>query len=202
MAPNALGKQPGPVLSPGLVRSARLAVVSVASLLLLVTWSPARAAPVELVSLQRSAAPHAGIAIDYTLKVDPPRAVVDVLRRGVPLHFQAQATLLRPRWWWRDERITRTTRSWRLAWQPLTSNWSVVQGGLTQHHTTLDEALESMARAGNWLVAEPHRLSPDEHYLVLFTWRLDTTQLPAPMQIEVGGADWNLRIDAEFGVTP
>jgi Domain of unknown function (DUF4390) len=164
--------------------------------------STAGAAPVELVSLQRSAQPHAGIAIDYVLKVDPPRAVVEVLRRGVPLHFQAQVTLLRPRWWWRDERIARASRSWRLAWQPLTSDWRVGQGGLAQQHATLEEALASMARASNWLVAEPHRVSPDERLLVLFTWRLDTAQLPAPMQIEAGGADWNMRVDAEFGVAP
>lgn len=175
---------------------------TLAALVLSLAWSPSRAGPVELVSLQRSAEPHAGIAIDYVLKVDPPRAVIDALRRGVPLHFQAQVTLLRPRWWWRDVRIARTTRSWRLAWQPLTSDWRVGQGGLTQQHATLEDALASMARASNWLVAEPHRLEADERYLVLFTWRLDTSQLPAPMQIEAGGADWNMRVDAEFGVTP
>lgn len=162
----------------------------------------AHAAPVEVLALQRSAEPHAGIAIDYTLKVGLPDPVVDVLRRGVPLHFQAQVTLLRPRWYWRDERIARSVRSWRLSWQPLTSNWRVGQGGLTQHHATLAEAMASMTRATNWLVAEPHRVQADERYLLLFTWRLDTSQLPAPMQIEAGGAGWNLRADAEFGVMP
>ena len=180
----------------------RLLSAALGALVWSAAWSPARAAPVELVSLQRSAEPHAGIAIDYALKVEPPRAVVEVLRRGVPLHFQANVTLLRPRWWWRDERVARAARSWRLAWQPLTSDWRIAQGGLTQHHATLEDALASMARANNWLVAEPHRVSRDERYLVLFTWRLDTSQLPAPMQIEAGGADWNMRVDAEFGVTP
>jgi hypothetical protein len=161
-----------------------------------------QAAPVEVLTLQRSAEPHAGIAIDYALKVELPEPVVEVLRRGVPLHFQAQVTLLRPRWYWRDERIARAGRTWRLSWQPLTSNWRVGQGGLTQHHATLAEALASMTRATNWLVAEPHRLQADERYLLLFTWRLDASQLPAPMQIEAGGAGWNLRADAEFGVMP
>ncbi len=160
---------------------------------------PTRAATVELLSLQRSADPHTGVAIDYGLKVDLPKAVVEVLRRGVPLHFQAQVTVLRPRWYWRDERVARTSRAWRLVWQPLTSTWRVSQGGLAQQYATLDDAMASMTHTTNWLVAEPHRVQPDERYLVLFNWRLDTTQLPAPMQIDTS-SDWNLRLDAEFGI--
>ncbi len=183
---------------PGGVRllAAWLAVVAV------LHATPALAAPVEVLTLQRSAEPHTGIAVDYAVKLDLPAQVADVLRRGVPLHFQAQAVLLRPRWYWRDERVARASRSWRLSWQPLTSDWRVGQGALAQHHATLEEALATMTRATNWLVAEPHRVQADERYLLIFTWRLDTTQLPAPMQIEAGGAGWNLRADAEFGVMP
>ncbi len=174
-------------------------------LLAALVWpvQPVHAAPVEVESLQRSAEPHAGIAIDYVLKLELPRPVAEVLRRGVPLHFQAQTTVLKPRWYWRDERVARVTRSWRLAWQPLTANWRVGEGGLTQNYASLEEAVASMARASNWLIVEPHRVQADERYHVIFNWRLDTAQLPAPMQLEVAGAgDWNLRADAEFGVMP
>jgi hypothetical protein len=159
---------------------------------------------VEVISLQRSVEPHQGIAIDYALKLQLPRAVHDALQRGVPLTFVAQASVTRPRWYWRDERITRTVRSWRVAYQPLTSNWRVTQGALTQPFATMDEALGSITRGTNWLVAEPQRVVVDERYIVGFVWQLDTTQLPPPMQINAPGvgAEWNLKVESAFGVIP
>jgi hypothetical protein len=177
------------------------------AVLLVLPWplaGHANTTAVSLVQLQRSVEPHAGLAIDYQLKVQLPKAVVDALQRGVPVHFVAQASLIRPRWYWRDERVARVTRQWRLAWQPLTSNWSVSQGGLSQTHAKLDEAVTSMARGTNWLVAEPSRIELDERYLVQFSWQIDTTQLPPHLKIGIGNAasEWALKLESSFGAIP
>jgi hypothetical protein len=182
--------------------------VALLTLVVMAAWAAgpgrahAAADSVVLVNLQRSVEPHAGVAIDYQLTVQLPKAVVDALQRGVPVHFVASATVMRPRWYWRDERVSRVVRQWRLAWQPLTSNWSVSQGGLSQPYATLGDAVNAMARGTNWLVAEPSRVEPDERYLVQFSWQLDTTQLPPPLKIGVGGAasEWAVRLESAFGV--
>jgi Domain of unknown function (DUF4390) len=178
--------------------------VALASALPLTLPTSALAQPVELVTLQRSADPHAGIAIDYAVKLTLPKLVVETLQRGVPVHFVAQASVIRPRWYWRDDRVARATRVWRVAYQPLTASWRVTQGPLTQNHATLDEALASMTRATNWLIVEPPRVEPDERYIVTFNWSIDTSQLPPPMQLGLGGAnsEWNVKVEASFGVIP
>ncbi len=184
----------------------RMGRAMAAGLLMAVTLlaAGARAEPVELVSLQRSAQPHVGIAIDYQVKVTLPKAVVDVLQRGVPVVFNVQGTVLRPRWYWRDERVARVTRAWRVAYQPITSNWRVGQGGLTQVFATLDDAVTAISRSSNWLLAEPQRVQDDERYVVQFLWQLDTSQLPPPLQLGLGvaGSQWDIKLEAAFGVIP
>lgn len=162
-------------------------------------------AAVSLVTLQRSVEPHMGIAIDYALRLQLPKAVVELMQRGVPVYFTTQATVLRPRWYWRDERVTRVTRVTRVVWQPLTATWRVGQGGLNQSFATLADAMAAVTRGTGWLIAEPHRVEPDERYLVQFVWQLDTSQLPAPMQLGVGsvGSSANdVKLEAAFGVIP
>jgi hypothetical protein len=40
------------------------------------------------------------------------------------------------------------------------------------------------------------QLDPDSRYSIDFSWRLDTTQLPSPMQIGLTGqADWTLGVE-------
>ena len=92
---------------------------------------PARAQGVEVLDLKASR-DEVAVSLDYQLRVALPAAVEEAVLRGVPLYFAAQASLWRPRWYWRDERVARVTREWRLSFQPLTSTWRVSQGGLGQ----------------------------------------------------------------------
>ena len=121
-------------------------------------------------------------------------AIEDALQRGVPMYFVAQTVVFRNRWYWRDERITRITRSWRVAFQPLTGSWRVSQvGGLSQSYASLSEALAPLSRVSGWRLLDGERLESGEHYYVDFSFRLDSSQLPQPMQIDLGG-DWKLGI--------
>ncbi len=159
---------------------------------------PALAQGVEVLELA-ARRDEASVQLDYQLRVTLPTPVEDAALRGVPIYFTAQAALWRPRWYWRDERIARARREWRLSFQPLTSTWRVSQGGLGQSFPNLAEALAAMTRSTAWRVADAREVEPDGRHYVEFSWRLDTTQLPRPMQIGlsgIGGAsDWSLGVE-------
>jgi Domain of unknown function (DUF4390) len=153
---------------------------------------------VEVVALAATRSAEA-VLLDYQLNVVLPAAVEEAARRGVPLYFVATATLWRPRWYWRDERIARVRREWRLTYQPLTSSWRVSQGGLGQSHATLGEAMAIFSRSTGWRVADAALAEADGKTYVEFDWVLDTSQLPRPLQIGVtgvgGGNDWALGVE-------
>lgn len=145
---------------------------------------------VELSSL-RTARADGALTLEFHARVALPRAVEEALSRGVPVYFSAEATLWRNRWYWRDERIARVSRQWRVAFQPLTGHWRVGLGGLNQNHATLAEALAAASSSAGWKIAELSQLDPDKTYYLQFDYRLDTAQLPSPMQFGlVTQGDW------------
>jgi hypothetical protein len=166
--------------------------------LLLVGAAPAvRAQGVEVLELAASR-DEAAVRLDYQLRVALPRAVEEAALHGVPIYFSAQAALWRPRWYWRDQLVARASREWRLSFQPLTSSWRLSQGGLGQSFETLSEALAAMTRSSGWRIADAREVEADGRHYIEFSWRLDATQLPRPMQIGLGGiggaSDWSLGV--------
>ncbi len=157
----------------------------------LVGWS--QAIELQTLRLQRS---DGALSLDFSARIQLSRAVEEALLRGVPVYFTAQAQLLRNRWYWRDERVARVQRTWRLAFQPLTSTWRVGFGGLNQTQATLDEALASISRLSGWRIADLAQVDPDSRHYVEFSFRLDTSQLPGPMQFGLTTqADWTLGVE-------
>ena len=139
------------------------------------------------------------LTLEYNARIKLSHALEDALQRGVPMYFIAEATLFRKRWYWRDERITRIGRSWRVSYQPLTASWRLSLGGLAQSFPTLAEAMAPLSRVSGWQLAELERLETGERYYVDFIWRLDNSQLPQPMQIDLG-SDWKLGIERTLRV--
>ena len=137
-----------------------------------------------------------GLSLSFAVRFDLPRVVEDALLKGVPLHFVAEADLMRPRWYWRDKRIARVNRTWRLAYQPLARQYRVSFGGLNQTFINLNEALASVRRATDWKLAELSDLEDGERDYISFRYKLDTSLLPRPMQIGISGQpDWDLRLE-------
>ena len=136
-----------------------------------------------------------GLLLSFVAWFQLAPAVEDALQKGVPLYFEAQADVFRDRWYWRDKRVNSVTRTWRLAYQPLTRKYRVTFGGLSQHYENLSEALVAVSRTTNWKLAEPSQLDDGRLY-VEFSYQLDTTQMPRPMQIGIGGqSDWSLKVE-------
>ncbi len=175
-------------------------------LLLVLAWlwaGAARGQGVELAALHASYRDGA-LSLDFAARVTLPQAVEDALQRGVPIYFVAEARLLRNRWYWRDERVARVARSWRVAYQPLTNTWRVGLGGLHQTHDTLAEALSTASRSAGWKLAELSQIDPGSSYYVEFSYRLDTKQLPSPMQFGLGGpgGDWSVGVVRSLKLDP
>ena len=82
---------------------------------------PAAAQGVELASVELARRDGA-LVLDFAARLSLSPAVEDALQRGVPVYFVARATLYRNRWYWRDERVARVTRMWRVAYQPFHTN--------------------------------------------------------------------------------
>jgi hypothetical protein len=160
---------------------------------------PARAEGVDLPFIEVSRTEE-GVMLGFTARFELSKAVDEALQKGIPLHFVARAELFRSRWYWRDKHIATAVRSWRLAYQPLTRRYRVSFGSLSQNYESLSEAIAAVQRSVGWRLADP--LPPgDDNYYLEFSYRLDTTQLPRPLQIGVGGqADWNLSAERKLVV--
>ena len=64
---------------------------------------------------------------------------------------------------------------------------------LGQAYPTLSEAMAVMSRVSGWHLAEAAQLDNDLRYYVEFSYRLDASQLPQPLQIGLGN-EWSLGI--------
>jgi len=136
------------------------------------------------------------VLLSFATRFELPRSVEDALQKGVPLHFLAEADVYRSRWYWRDLRVARASRTWRLAWQPLTRTYRVSFGGLNQNFETLADAMTALRGVARWKIADGGQLEEGARHYVEFRYRLDTGQLPRPMQIGlVGQSDWTLALE-------
>ncbi len=155
---------------------------------------PSRAADAELAQFEvlRS---EEGVSLTYAVDFELSRSVEDALSKAVPLYFVADAQVFRDRWYWRDRRVASTVRVWRIVYQPLTQTYRVTFGGLSQNYATRAEALASISRAVRWKIAEAGQIEEGSRHYVEFSYRLDTSLLPRPLQIGVSGQpDWTLAV--------
>jgi hypothetical protein len=171
-----------------------LPLLLAAALLGAATAPAARAAEPELVTFEVVNGEE-GVLLSYAVNFELPRSVDDALSKAVPLFFVAEAEVFRSRWYWRDLRVAHAVRIWKIVYQPLTSNYRVTFGGLSQTYASRDEAFAAISRGSRWKIAEPGQVEDGSRHYVEFSYRLDTSLLPRPMQIGIGGqADWSLAV--------
>ena len=194
---------PAPV-KPGSSRLAplRWAAALLLALLLSLLARPALAEGVELSQIGTLRGEE-GLELSFSARFELPRAAEDALMKGVPIYFTAEAVVRRNRWYWRDARVATAGRSWRLAWQPLTRQYKVSTGGLNQSYGSLSEALASLRGVSGWRIAETKDLEDESRYYIEFSYRLDTSQLPRPMQIGLGSPQgFGLSVERTLALNP
>jgi ferric-dicitrate binding protein FerR (iron transport regulator) len=146
-----------------------------------------------------------GMYVGANIRIELAAAVEEALIKGIALTFVAEAQVRRDRWYWYDKNIAQAARSMRLSYQPLTRRWrlSLSEGGgdfsagasLSQSFDQLSEALSAVGRISRWKIADGSEIESDSRHNIDFRFRLDTSQLPRPMQIGItGNTDWSIAI--------
>jgi len=170
----------------------------------------ARASEIEQLRLERQ---EQGLLLHALLKLELGPAVEDALAKGVAVHFVAEAELVRERWYWYDRKVAQVSRFMRLSYQPLTRRWRLLVSSqpigntglgvsLGQSFDSATEALSALGRIHRWKVAELSQVDVDGKHRVDFSFRLDLTQLPRPLQLGIlGESDWNLGISRSLRLT-
>jgi hypothetical protein len=121
------------------------------------------------------------LSADFAFEFSAP--LQEAVANGVPLHFLVEFELTRPRWWWFDEVTARRRTQWRLSYHALSRQYRLTTGALHQNFAQLDEALDVMRRLRNWQVLERSVRLTGSSYEAAVRMRLDTTQLPRPLQV-------------------
>jgi hypothetical protein len=184
-------------------------VVVVVSLWLLLLFAPLPAkaeANAELTQMRLEQV-DGGVYLSASVQFDLPELVGEVLDKGIAVYFVAEAELYRERWYWWNTQVASASRHMRLAYQPLTRRWRlnvspvpITNAGfgnsVAQNFDSLEDALEAVKRVGRLRLANASAVNDEPEHLVMFRFRLDTSQLPRPFQIgAVGQSEWNISIE-------
>lgn len=117
----------------------------------------------------------------------------NALERGIILYFVTELNLMSSRWYWLDERVAHSRVREGLSYYPLTRQYRLTRGTLSQNFGTLKGALQALGRVRDRPIAALSELKPDTDYTVELRMRLDISALPKPFQVEtLGSKEWDL----------
>lgn len=120
----------------------------------------------------------------------------EALQKGVPLYFLLEFELLRPRWYWLDEKVISSTTQYRVSYNALTRQYRVASGLLGLTFESLDEVERFLSRVTSREVARRDQLSNGARYEAALRLRLDVNQLPKPFQVSaLASREWTLQSD-------
>lgn len=137
-----------------------------------------------------------GYVLNADIEIELNPRLIDAVTRGVSLYFTTEVVIERPRWYWLNETVARRSLDYRLYYHAITRSYRLSVGTLHQNFDELEEALHTMQRVRNWLVAETEVIQAGVSHEVSLRFRLDTSQLPKPFQVTaIGSSDWNVETD-------
>ena len=133
------------------------------------------------------------LIVSADFRLDLSTRLEEALHHGVPLYFAAEFELVRPRWYWFDEKTASERLNLRLVYHSLSRQYRVSRGALYRNFPSLDEALRALGTVRDWAAVERDRLKPEEGYVAMLRLRLDTSQLPKPFQVSaITNREWTL----------
>ncbi len=181
-------------------RSGRLRYAAHAFLALaLLAWSVATIAEVinvksAVVRLQEDA-----FVMDAEFDFSLTAPLEEALLRGTPLYFVLETEMSRSRAYWFDEAVPSPQFVRRLTYAALTNSYRIDSGRTTSganNFTSLDEALRQIRLVRGRTLLEKRELRSGERYELSLRLKLDTTQLPKPLQVNtLVSREWSLISD-------
>lgn len=146
-----------------------------------------------------------GFAVSADVSIDLGSKLEDALLRGLPLFFVHEFEMTKPRWYWIEDKRFSRSQSYRIYYHALTRQYRVGAGAIHPSFATLDEALRYLGNIRQWRVIDRADLSDlkvGETYQATLRLRLDTAQLPRPLQISVLFArEWELSGEVRWAYT-
>ncbi|MDH5287409.1 MAG: DUF4390 domain-containing protein [Betaproteobacteria bacterium] len=131
------------------------------------------------------------LTADFALAINA--TLEEALQRGIPLYFVLDVEIVRPRWYWFDEKAANAPVQHRVSWQPLTRQYRLASGLLTQSFDSLAEVERLIGRVNSRAIARVADLERGARYEVVVRLRLDVNQLPKPFQVNaLASRDWQL----------
>lgn len=137
-----------------------------------------------------------GLVLNATFEFEMPQALEEAVQKGIALYFNIEFEAYRKRWYWFNRRVHNAALVYRLSYSPLTRQYRLARGGLSQPFESLDEALALLKSVRNWRVADKGMFVPRDDYEAFVRMRLDVSQLPKPFQVNaITSREWTLGSD-------
>ena len=131
------------------------------------------------------------LSVDFALSLNS--TLEEALQRGIPLYFLLEVEIQRPRWYWFDEKVLQHSTQYRVSYQPLTRQYRVASGLLSQTFDSVQEVERLIGRVTARTIAQASDLEKGSRYDVVVRLRLDQNQLPKPFQVNaLASREWHL----------
>jgi hypothetical protein len=142
---------------------------------------------------------EAGYTLEATYDVGLTPTLEEALERGLSLTFVTEFELVYPRWWtfnlW-NRTVSEFSTQHRLSYNALARQYRLAFGSLHQSFDTVVEALAVVGRVRFAPAVRFPEVEPGAVYLAALRLRLDTSELPKPLQIDaLASNDWSLSSD-------
>lgn len=129
---------------------------------------------------------------EFDLVVNP--TLEEALQKGVPLYFVFEFELLRPRWYWLDQKSVSFSTQYRVSYNALTRQYRLSSGLLGQNFEGIDEVERFLSRVTSRPVANHGDLAKGTRYEAAVRLRLDVNALPKPFQVNaLASREWSLQ---------
>jgi Domain of unknown function (DUF4390) len=128
----------------------------------------------------------------FDVSINP--TLEEALQKGLALYFVFEFELARPRWYWLDEKVVELSVQYRITYSPLTRQYRLQSGLLTQQLSSLEEVEHLLSRVASRPVVPLDALEKGARYDAAVRLRLDVSQLPKPFQINaLASRAWSLQ---------
>jgi hypothetical protein len=119
---------------------------------------------------------------DIDFELSP--AARDALDSGVPLAFELRIELIRPRWLWLDETVTKLTQRYRVRYHALSDRYVLtnLNTGESRNFSTRASVLRALGTIRALPVIDQRQLRPGEEYQLWLRAGLDVDDLPPPLK--------------------
>lgn len=180
-------------IAPSLMRWRRLLIVLFVCTTVVPATARAEGATITSAKLEAS---EDGYQVDADIQLQLTAVLQEAVRKGVPLYFVVEFELSRGRWYWLDQSVTSAARERRISYAPLTDQYRISYSGISQNVASFEDVRRALSRVRSWTVLEKGKLRAGEKYDAALRFRLDTSQLPKPFQLNViASREWSLSSD-------